>query len=80
MDGVVKLLYWKTFLLMCITAWIFTLADATMIVLNIFNVIHISTGIVVVLILLLLVLMMTSFLCFVMFNTEMKERRNMNEH
>ncbi len=69
------MLYWKEFLLMCIASFVFTLAGLALIVLGIFKVIPLTTGLWIVLVFIELACIMASIVCWWLLRAEVQERR-----
>jgi len=67
--------YWKTFLAMCLACWLTTLAFIVLIVLGLFGVVHLGTGLWVLIGLFLLGMILGSIVCFYIFDAEIQERR-----
>lgn len=69
------MLYWRTFLAMCISVFVLTAAALAIIGLGIFGVFHLSVGLWVAVGIGLAVMMMSSVICLWMLEAEFKERR-----
>lgn len=74
------MLYWKTFLLMCIACWLTTLSGAVLIGLGIAGVVRLSGGLWVFLVLLFMAFVMASVICGFIMNEEIKERREERDY
>lgn len=75
-----KLLYWKTFLTMCIGMFVITAAGAAGIILGFLNVIKMNAGLWFVAAVFEIMFIFSSIICFFMLQTEMQERRSRNDN
>lgn len=67
--------YWKTFLAMCVTCWVITLACIVLVILGILNIVHLNVGLWIFLIFFLIAMIMGSMVCKFIMEVEVKERR-----
>lgn len=70
------MLYWKTFVAMCVSCWLFSLASAVVIILGMCGTIVFGTSIWVMVVLAFLMSLMTSVICCFMMDATLKERRS----
>ena len=69
------MLYWKTFVAMCVSCWFLALGIASVILLGVFGVVHLTFGLWTIVVVGFLILVMASLICMFMMDAELKERR-----
>ena len=74
------MLYWKTFLTMCITCWLITLLSAATIVLDIAGAIDISIFLIIIIWIIFMIMTMASIICWFIFKAEIDERREKHDY